>query len=175
MTLAESIRQARAAKNMTQKEAASALGISQQAYSQYESGKRRPKMDTIVKIADALGVQPQELIHDEVIELYNRTIYNLPEGRFPVEKAIAAAKATEEFVTMADDLEQSIRKNELEKIFLSLNEAGQLTALERLRELSEIPRYQAAKTGIPDPIPAGSKQDEPAPDNSSDGSPKDKV
>lgn len=162
MTLAESIRQARTAKNMTQKEAASALGISQQAYSQYESGKRRPKMDTIVKIADALGVQPQELIHDEVIELYNRTIYNLPKGRFPVEKAIAAAKATEEFVTMANDLEQSMRKNELEKIFLSLNEAGQLTALERLRELSEIPRYQAAKTGIPDPVPAGEKPAEPA-------------
>lgn len=57
MTLSEQIKASREEKGMTQKEVADAMGISQQAYSQYESGKRNPKPETIIKIANALSLQ----------------------------------------------------------------------------------------------------------------------
>ena len=57
----------RLSKNMTQKEVASAMGISQQAYSQYESGNRRPKIDTIIRIADALCVDIDSFIGAEAV------------------------------------------------------------------------------------------------------------
>ena len=56
MTLAEKIKQIREKKGMTQKEVASLMGISQQAYGQYESGGRVPKTETVTRIAEALGV-----------------------------------------------------------------------------------------------------------------------
>lgn len=62
MTLAERIKQIRDQKKMTQKEVASLMGISQQAYGQYESGTREPKKETIYRIADALGVSQFELL-----------------------------------------------------------------------------------------------------------------
>lgn len=61
MTLAEKIKLARTKSGMTQKEVASRMEISQQAYGQYESGKREPKPETIARIANALGVTRYEL------------------------------------------------------------------------------------------------------------------
>lgn len=62
MTIAQKIRQLREQAGMTQVEIARSLGISQQAYSQYESGRRRPKMETLFRFADALDVSFTELM-----------------------------------------------------------------------------------------------------------------
>ena len=43
-------------KNMTKKELADKVGVTPMAITNYESGKRRPDMSTITKIADVLGV-----------------------------------------------------------------------------------------------------------------------
>lgn len=43
-------------KNMTMKDLAEACGISSMAVSNYESGKRKPDMETINKLAEALGI-----------------------------------------------------------------------------------------------------------------------
>jgi len=40
---------------MTQKQIAIKLGVSYSAYSKYESGERRPSVETAKKIADTLG------------------------------------------------------------------------------------------------------------------------
>ena len=61
MSLADNIKHARIEKKLTQKEMAQRLGISQQAYSQYENDKRRPKLETLQKIADALGCSIEAL------------------------------------------------------------------------------------------------------------------
>ena len=63
----DKLKKLRLSKNMTQKEVASAMGISQQAYSQYESGNRRPKIDTIVRIADALCVDIDSFVGAEAV------------------------------------------------------------------------------------------------------------
>lgn len=43
-------------KLMTMSEVARLLGVSQQAYSKYESGMREPNFEKLVKIADIFGV-----------------------------------------------------------------------------------------------------------------------
>lgn len=56
MKIGEKIKAARISANMTQAELAEKLGVAYQNIGQLESGKRKPKLETIQKIADALGV-----------------------------------------------------------------------------------------------------------------------
>ena len=61
MTIGDRIRSARKEKGLTQSELAEKLGISYMVISQYERGIRNPKLDTVRRIADALGVDMQSL------------------------------------------------------------------------------------------------------------------
>jgi len=63
MTIAERIRAARKAAGLTQKELGERMGVSSVAVTQYESGKRIPKVDTLQRIADALGIDIGVLVH----------------------------------------------------------------------------------------------------------------
>lgn len=55
MTIGESIKSARKAAGLTQKELAQRLGLSFQSIAQWENDLRKPKIETLKKIADALG------------------------------------------------------------------------------------------------------------------------
>lgn len=67
MTTGEKIRRARKDASMTQKELADALGVSESFVSQYETGKREPKYQTLCKIAEALGMSsPAYFVFDPV-------------------------------------------------------------------------------------------------------------
>ena len=48
-------------KNMTQKELSDKTGISQISIGYYERGQRRPKLEQILKLADALETNPSDL------------------------------------------------------------------------------------------------------------------
>ena len=56
-TIGNNIKRIRTQKGMTQKQLGDLLGISVQTVSAYESGRRRPKMESIERFAGALGVQ----------------------------------------------------------------------------------------------------------------------
>lgn len=56
MTVGDRIRKARKAKGYTQEELAKLLGVSFAMIGQYERGERNPKIETLQRIADALGV-----------------------------------------------------------------------------------------------------------------------
>lgn len=56
------IKQIRKQAGLTQKELAKQLGTTQQNLAQYENGKRKPKIETLQKIADALDIKLSELI-----------------------------------------------------------------------------------------------------------------
>ena len=58
MTTGERIRQARKSAGMTQAELAHKLGISAAGIAQWENDLRNPKIETLRKLADALGVTP---------------------------------------------------------------------------------------------------------------------
>ena len=73
----EKIREARQKIGITQKELAERMGTSPQNLAQYENGKRQPKLETLDKIAAALGI--------DVWELYEG--YELPENDKEFENA----------------------------------------------------------------------------------------
>ena len=59
------LKAARIAKGVTQTELAARIGVTAQAVSSFEKGKKEPKMEMVKRIAEALGIS--------VAELYGRT------------------------------------------------------------------------------------------------------
>ena len=77
MTVGERIRAIRKAKGLTQKELGERLGLSSQSVAQWENNLRKPKFETTLKIASALGIDVsvlapsfEELLEDETQSIY---------------------------------------------------------------------------------------------------------
>lgn len=58
MTIGEKIKAKRLEKGLTQKRLGELSGIAEPTIRRYESGKLNPKLDTIKKIAEGLGITP---------------------------------------------------------------------------------------------------------------------
>ena len=58
----ENIRSLRIDKNLTQKQVAQHLGISQNTYSQYELGRLNYPVEALIKLADLYGVSVDYLL-----------------------------------------------------------------------------------------------------------------
>ena len=80
-------------KKLTQNEVAAALGISRQAYSNYESGKRQPDNTTLSEIADFFGVTVDYLLgrDNESLASYHN-IFPVVKKRFPLLGEIACGE-----------------------------------------------------------------------------------
>lgn len=50
------LKQLRELNNMSQREAAEAIGCTQGNYSRYENGEREPSTELLIKMAEAFGV-----------------------------------------------------------------------------------------------------------------------
>ncbi|WP_095171055.1 MULTISPECIES: helix-turn-helix domain-containing protein [Blautia] len=72
------IKQCRLEKKMTQKQLGKIMGISETLISQYERGKRNPKVDQLRKIADALNIPYNYLVTEPDKE-------NLHQRKGPIE------------------------------------------------------------------------------------------
>lgn len=159
MTLAERIRQVREKKGMTQKEVASLMGISQQAYGQYESGNREPKPETLGRIAIALGSELNEITEDtDVItdENMHAYIHSFTRGKFE--------QCSMEYAAFYKVLEQEPYAAKLWNAFLQLNETGKAIAAERVQELTEIVKYQKksfAQRSLSMPLAPDETEDDP--------------
>ncbi len=68
----------RKSKGLTQKELASRLGTSQQNLSQYENGKRIPKLSTMRKMSLALQVPLSEIMSADEFNSYSPSIEEIP-------------------------------------------------------------------------------------------------
>lgn len=67
MTTAEKIRQARKAAGLSQAQLAEKLGVTQNQISEYETGKRKPKLSTLLRIAEAMpGSFPDIVLGDDM-------------------------------------------------------------------------------------------------------------
>lgn len=62
LTFGETIKQLRVKKKLSQKDLASMLDICNTTLSQYEKNKRAPRFDTLLKLADILGVSTDYLL-----------------------------------------------------------------------------------------------------------------
>ena len=67
-TIGDRIKEERESAGLTQLELANKIGITPQAVSQYERGIKNPKITTIYRFADAIGVSPSKLFDGVKIE-----------------------------------------------------------------------------------------------------------
>lgn len=127
MTIGEKIRQLRTEKGMTQKELGSKCGLADSAIRRYELGGANPKIDTITKIANALGVN----------------IFDLAEipCTVPAEKDYIQFVKTEHAICPPETNNTGMLNTQIMQDFHKLNTLGQQEAVKRVQELTEIPRY----------------------------------
>ncbi len=116
MAVGDNIRAERKKAGLTQKELGERLGISPVGIAQWENGLRTPKIETLQKISDALNV--------------------------PISKLMEICD--DELLKQVEQLRSQARVSKIEEYLSQLNDEGQEVAVERIRELAEIPRYQDA-------------------------------
>lgn len=142
MTTGERIRNARQTKNKTQKQLGELAGIAEPTIRRYELGKLNPKKETLEKIAKALGVHWLDLIGDDDI-----AVAALREsiGDESADTAIAKGKkrAGDYLESLGLDTSPQCR---IITALDQLNDEGQAVAVERVEELTEIPKYQRKET-----------------------------
>lgn len=176
MEVAKRIKAARKKAKLTQIEAAKKAGIAVNSLRLYESGKRKPNIETLRKIAWALGVRYFDLLdcEEEMVNGLNTGVLspediseelNMPleKVRFVLDNYNNADQIPEkdraffehmrkkittvggmlsvELAPIRAQSENKFEKEISEKLQL-LNETGMEVALERITELTEIPRYK---------------------------------
>ena len=88
LKIGTNIKNARALKGITQKEAARLADIPYSTYSNYENNNREPEMEVLYKIADVLDVSAEQLIYgpagvlnsetaEYLLELAGYDLYNM--------------------------------------------------------------------------------------------------
>lgn len=117
MVLGERIREERKKRGLSQNVVAHNAGIAVNSLRLYEANKRTPNLEQLRRIAIAIGVTVADLVDNE----YWAT---LPDYETKTAFSDNPLKTT------------------LESLFQKLNEEGQQKAVERVEELTEIPKYQ---------------------------------
>lgn len=135
----ERLRQLRAESNLTQRELARSLDISQQSINSWENGERKPKIEAITNIAEYFNVSPKYLIGEtnnreiETIELeaedklFKATIKDLdltPEQKEEFKESVYHFILRKKAIYESDDLKEE-----------SNNKDNTSTFSKRLREL----------------------------------------
>ena len=136
MKFNERLRAIRKEKGLTQAELAEKAGIAVNSVRLYEAGARLPKLDTIARMAVAMGLTANDLMAGQW-------------GKFD-----GIFLSDEEF-------QQDDREAQLIYHFRTLNDNGQTVAVERVQELTQIPAYQR-RTDIAQSVPGGADDKEPA-------------
>lgn len=130
MTTGQLIQTARKRANLSQRELGAELGVSGSMIGQYENDLRHPKYETLKKIAKVLKVKVTDLAPP----------LNYWEDENGVEH-------TEEMIPeWAKEPSEADLRNSLNAAFSKLNPSGQQKAVERVEELTEIPKYQCQET-----------------------------
>lgn len=171
MTVGEKIRDIRVEKGMTQKELGEALGVSVQTISAYESGRRRPKVETLSRFADALDVPYSDFFgldgaetayqrnYQQMLDLalkasmnergkisleklLEQLKYNSAEARYSGMKALEQ-KTDRLYTEELEDIADSELRTIAMQSFDELNRVGKIEAVKRLAELGQLPRYSA--------------------------------
>lgn len=118
-------------RGLTQKALANLIGKTESSIQKYECGSTEVPFSVLEKIADALNVPINELLDiGNIIEHSQNILDDL--GNHP-ENWITENPLTGEQVPA--------KQSRLLKHYNSLNESGKDKAIERVEELTEIPRY----------------------------------
>lgn len=168
MNTSESIKKARKDAGITQAELAERLGITPQMISQYERGSKKPSFETAEKIFNALGIDEWEIEeggaffcrrHYELpdnLTSYLRTLHGEGAGKayketdlspdctlsFPAGSYASKVLEIADTISRLPDMDAAAAQfHKMMQDFNKLNPAGREKALERVHELTEVPRY----------------------------------
>lgn len=120
------IRELRKERKLTMKQLGERLGLAESTISQYETGKREPDHKTLVKISEFFHVSVDYLLG------------HVSEPWFYLD----TERILREINSYDEEMPQDANKQQLFQAFDQLNEEGQTKAVERVEELTEIPKYQ---------------------------------
>ncbi len=100
-------------KNITQMELAEILGVSYSTIAMYETNKRQPRMDVVVKIANYFDVPISELIEIEttdtnIINVLNNLKNIALDGNFTFKNRKVTKKTLKILLTTIEDLKSKI-------------------------------------------------------------------
>ena len=133
MTIGQRIRIARKKANMTQAQLAQKLDIPFQSISQWERDVRKPKFETLRKIAKEVNCPITDLLTEDDIPLVRLG--------YDVGRQVGGDKWLE-YLKNILGYSFSGAEQELVSLIAKLNDEGQQKAVERVEELSEIPKYK---------------------------------
>lgn len=160
MTVGERIYYCRIENHMTQKELGEKTGIDGATIGKYERGVLNPKIGTLRKIADALGVSSFDLMPEELLDANKVDDYVKEHNLNADEIAGYYSGLANEAVSRLGEALKDAKETALIRHFRTLNDNGQRVAVERVQELAQIPAYQrptdavqsaAGDTGDKDP------------------------
>ena len=156
MQTGDRIKQVRLKAGITQAELAKRLSVTPQAISQYERGIKKPKIETLRKIATALNCNVSDLDNSlptvyidallsqnpELEKKFSDTAKNMMLSLYGTTDEWEARKIV--FARWVNNLEECDRKSvfDIIKYLQALNSEGKMTAAERVEELTQIPKYQ---------------------------------
>lgn len=169
LTVGERIRNARKKAGLTQVQLGEKLGVSGSMIGQYEKDLRKPKIETMDKIATALNCYVYDLFPGDATELEvlrilddSKTKKNaidliLSNGDVPEEiketiknmqldvsqkRAITALAFLSARASSYDYYKEDSQLSSLIDSYSRLNDTGQAEALLRIKEMCQIPKYQ---------------------------------
>lgn len=127
----KTIRQLRENKGLTQEQLADRINVSIRTIQRFERDKHSSNMKTLEKIAAALDIEPLLLLGYDVNEdeVYSKSFSSLEE----------AIKDEMEVRKLRNQEPAAVR---LTHAFEQLNDDGQAKAVERVEELTEVPKYK---------------------------------
>lgn len=131
MNIGDSIRTIRKKRKMTLKQVADIMGCSPQLISQYETGRRIPKINTLKNFADALECEITDICDDNAIN----------ETENKIEKAMALSRLK------LEKLKEDQRRLEKEQdelmlyMYRLLNAEGRVLAMDYVLDLVKLQEY----------------------------------
>ena len=158
----ERLKAMREKAGLTQSELGKMVGITGVAIMRYEKEQREPTLNQLQAIAAALNADIIYLISGQTTaEVENGILIQ------------AEAEAKAEFEKLQLELRNKLYDERVSlssalirlfKLFRSLNSMGHQKAIERVEELTEIPRYKATEPPQTPPAPQEGRDTDPAPD-----------
>ena len=149
--VAFNIRKYRKIAGMTQEELAEAVGTTKSAISKYELGRRFPDANTMDDLANVFEIPSLFLIAGE-------------DDAVKITEILSEQANVSDVQRIADEMSEMCgyyRRTYLDA-FNRLNEAGRKKAIERVEELTEIPKYQRQTPQEPPTAPSEGRDTAPA-------------
>ena len=143
MVIGALLKQARKDAVLTQKQLGEKCGMADSAIRKYESGRVVPKLETLQKLATALGQDVSMFLptKGEDASEYSRLEPYLTEDQ--KEELASLDQELQREIEYDIETEHEDKRRRLLTAYYKLTQEGQDKAIERVEELAEIPKYKA--------------------------------